>query len=904
MNELDKFRDIFDYARKKSEVRQYIFGILGKVNQDSTITIAVPNRPKFVYVRIGTEAERQLTIANNDVGIEHRANLPVRMVRENNQLVIRDKTSPTNETSTSTDTSIPSGVSKHTHSIGSGLEYIIESQRLEPGLINPAGGFMVTVLPVRYKYGDTWKTYIGETFDVSINNQPLTTGKWYWALFTIEPITNVLQVFNDAEQNYATPLTQIMLDAISIGNNIPIGAIKVKASDTTINDISRYFDARQWITGNNPNLDHLKDVIITTPGVKHFLYYDTTDSIWKNRTLTSADMSDFNEAAQDSIGTILVDTATIDFTYTDATPTITADVINASITNAKLANMVESTVKGRAAASGTGSPVDLTPAQLATLIGSALTSANLSDFTEAVQDVMGAILIDAGDLDWTYTDASNTLSAIVVNDAITNAKRANMVQSTVSGRAVGAGTGDPTDLTATQLNSIVGSVWLRSEAGVSFHPTVTSIEDGYSINYKNDGSLYPLRIALPDDAANPRHLSVGRYIATVWTPVFDINSQSGVVNIGTPLNFSLLNIRGANGLFLYDNSADYVAIRMRGRDNQHYSRIQWAGDSNTVFAAIVGEQKTPTGAGNPTSSRLYLQTMTGSVLDNTVIIDDKGVAITTTTSRKARLHVSGGNDTGSPVAAAAIALGYSNTGEYPNFINSIHSGGGGASNAIAFYTSDGTAGGVFPTNAIHALTITNGKVGIKTTNPALTLDVVGGCLLGGSMYVSPTDTNTLNGGYNVNAESSFWLNYRGYLDGLTQFRDLYIADGKSSSIAIFKGSTKRFGLGTTSPQGPIHAHDGTGGNLFVTKTAINATPQTIIPDGTGDVTTQIWINYVFIASDGGKAGGAIGIANGSLISWTTGANTLVLEVAASGALTAYRFAGTLTYTIVLDCIWY
>jgi hypothetical protein len=41
-----------------------------------------------------------------------------------------------------------------------------------------------------------------------------------------------------------------------------------------------------------------------------------------------------DELAQDAIGTILTDTATIDFTYTDATPTIEASVKAASITEA------------------------------------------------------------------------------------------------------------------------------------------------------------------------------------------------------------------------------------------------------------------------------------------------------------------------------------------------------------------------------------------------------------------------------------------------------------------------------------------------------------------------------------------------------------------------------------------
>lgn len=43
-------------------------------------------------------------------------------------------------------------------------------------------------------------------------------------------------------------------------------------------------------------------------------------------THTSSAITDFSEAAQDAVGTILVDSTSVDFTYTDATPSITAAV--------------------------------------------------------------------------------------------------------------------------------------------------------------------------------------------------------------------------------------------------------------------------------------------------------------------------------------------------------------------------------------------------------------------------------------------------------------------------------------------------------------------------------------------------------------------------------------------------
>ena len=57
--------------------------------------------------------------------------------------------------------------------------------------------------------------------------------------------------------------------------------------------------------------------------------------------ITSAAVTDFYEATQDAVGTILVDSATIDFTYNDATPSITAIVIDGSITNAKIASGID-----------------------------------------------------------------------------------------------------------------------------------------------------------------------------------------------------------------------------------------------------------------------------------------------------------------------------------------------------------------------------------------------------------------------------------------------------------------------------------------------------------------------------------------------------------------------------------
>ncbi len=67
-----------------------------------------------------------------------------------------------------------------------------------------------------------------------------------------------------------------------------------------------------------------------------------------------------DEMAQDAVGTILVDTATVDLTYNDGTPSITADVINDSITYAKIQNIsAASRLLGRGSAGGAGDTQEL-----------------------------------------------------------------------------------------------------------------------------------------------------------------------------------------------------------------------------------------------------------------------------------------------------------------------------------------------------------------------------------------------------------------------------------------------------------------------------------------------------------------------------------------------------------------
>ena len=110
------------------------------------------------------------------------------------------------------------------------------------------------------------------------------------------------------------------------------------------------------------------------------------------------------------------------------------DINDDAVTNAKLANMAAATFKGRAAGAGTGDPTDLTAAQAKTAL--AISTSDVSGLgTLATLDQVGTGQISDG--------------------AVTNAKLADMAAATFKGRAAGAGTGDPTDLTAAQTKTVL-----------------------------------------------------------------------------------------------------------------------------------------------------------------------------------------------------------------------------------------------------------------------------------------------------------------------------------------------------------------------------------------------------------------------------------------------------------------
>ena len=143
------------------------------------------------------------------------------------------------------------------------------------------------------------------------------------------------------------------------------------------------------------------------------------------------------------------------------------------------------------------------------------------------------------------------------------------------------------------------------------------------------------------------------------------------------------------------------------------------------------------------------------------------------------MHLIGG-ETSSSFTTPTIALGYSTTGRYPQYIHTRHNSNNATSNAIDFYTSAGTSDNF--SSAVHGMTIMNGSVGIGTTNP------------GDLMHIYNSGANTNLGYISQNGTRQWRAEVRGDTSSIYA-----IQDDTAAKMRLAIDSNGNVGIGTAIP---------------------------------------------------------------------------------------------------------
>lgn len=168
-----------------------------------------------------------------------------------------------------------------------------------------------------------------------------------------------------------------------------------------------------------------------------------------------------------------------------------------------------------------------------------VSAADLTDFVESAQDAVGAALTDTSEIDFTYNDAANTISATLINSSIVYARLQNATALSLLGRAANS-SGVLADITA----SADGQVLLRN--GTLAFTALTAPAAGLTISTA-------LVFAFANDLSALEALSSTGFAVRTGT---DTWAQRSIVDVAN--RTTITNQAGIAGNTTVDISATYV----------------------------------------------------------------------------------------------------------------------------------------------------------------------------------------------------------------------------------------------------------------------------------------------------------------------------------------------------------
>lgn len=334
-------------------------------------------------------------------------------------------------------------------------------------------------------------------------------------------MTKLDQTVTVALNRAGVPLNAFLPVLFVMENNT---AVIVARDNSNAGVLTQVPDSGYGVPAHPHALSGLADVLLTSLADGQILAWDATASKWVNVTEAGALVASVNGQT----GVVVLDADDIDDTATTnkfstaaelsklAGIETGADVTDATNVAAAGAVMDSELIATSAGAGDAGKPIKLDAAGHvdATMINDA--DINLDNVTEGATNrfytstektklagiATGANLYvhpnHSGDVT-SVADGATTIA----NDAVTNAKAANMAQATIKGRASGAGTGDPTDLTPAQVATIIDTALSSLYMLLTTNQTATGVK---TFSTRVDAPIVRANSAaglrLEDDAGN------------------------------------------------------------------------------------------------------------------------------------------------------------------------------------------------------------------------------------------------------------------------------------------------------------------------------------------------------------------------------------------------------------------
>lgn len=445
---------------RKRESKQWIYGKLGKISPDGSYLFDVPGRSSFVYVTLRSFDGAQTTVAaRNDAGVPQAPRLNVRMKLEYGVYVIYSKSARADLGTNPAPN--PTGVETHDHD----ALYYEKSE-----FISSSTGVASAGLPIKTDSGGLLGGSLIDSQDIKDIVAALPS---HTPLITADYLVSLNSASSNAPGK--TLLTDLMTWVASYVHGLTSKSPPVDADELMLLDSAASFGLKR-LTGLNlkaylktyfdtlynlyvhPN--HSGDVTSVGDGATtiaaHVVTFAKMQTITTSRLLgrTTAGTGDIEQITLGTFGATLINEGSAAATRGDLglgnLATLdnvdTGHILADAVDNSKLANIVTDSLIGRDTA-GTGDPETI-------LLGASLSMDGSGNLQRAA--LSGDISASANS-NTTAIGANKVLTAMINDAQVTLAKMANLAQSTIIGRAAGAGTGVPTALSVAQVVAIINA---------------------------------------------------------------------------------------------------------------------------------------------------------------------------------------------------------------------------------------------------------------------------------------------------------------------------------------------------------------------------------------------------------------------------------------------------------------